>query len=340
MHTTLTQFLANHLRHHPHAEALQLLILQTADACIQIAQFANLGPLGDAQNKTQQINVQGEQQIGLDVFADKLLIEQLSATGLVAGFVSEEQTEIVIAAQTDAVQKSDFTPLFLVIFDPLDGSSNVSVNTSVGTIFSILPAKQYPPTTEDFLQAGYLQLAAGYVMYGPATILVLTVGDGTYSFTLQPETKQFIQTSGALSIAPDANEYAINVSNMRFWEPPIQRYIADCNMGVQGNMGRDFNMRWVASMVADVHRIFQRGGVYLYPKDNKQPSLGGRLRLLYEANPIAFLIEQAGGLASTGRMRLQYVQPQHIHERVAVIAGAANEVKRIEEFYLESGRTS
>jgi fructose-1,6-bisphosphatase I/sedoheptulose-1,7-bisphosphatase len=186
------------------------------------------------------------------------------------------------------------------------------------------------------LQAGYHQLAAGYVMYGPATILVLTVGNGTFSFALQPETKQFIQTSEALSIAPEASEYAINVSNMRYWEPPVQRYIEECNMGAQGVMARDFNMRWVASMVADVHRIFQRGGIYLYPKDNKQPSLGGRLRLLYEANPIAFLIEQAGGLASTGRMRLQYVQPQHIHERVAVIKGAADDVKRIEEYYLEA----
>ena len=222
------------------------------------------------------------------------------------------------------------------MFDPLDGSSNIEINVSVGTIFSILRHEGGDaPNAQDFLQPGVRQVAAGYALYGPSTMLVLTVGKGTHGFTLDREIGNFVLTHPNLTIDPDASEFAINTSNERFWEPPVSRYITECKAGTQVVRGRDFNMRWIASMVADVHQILMRGGVYMYPYDAKEPRRAGRLRLMYEANPVALLIEQAGGAASTGRERLLTVVPQDIHQRVPLIFGSRNEIERIERYHAE-----
>ncbi|MFN7309339.1 MAG: class 1 fructose-bisphosphatase, partial [bacterium] len=225
---------------------------------------------------------------------------------------------------------------FLLIFDPLDGSSNIDLNVSVGTIFSVLEHPgEAAPTTADFLQPGVKQVAAGYAIYGPATMLVLTVGQGTHGFTLDREIGNFILTHPNLQIPADTSEFAINTSNERFWEPPVQRYVEECKAGKKGIRGRDFNMRWIASMVAEVHRILVRGGVFMYPRDTKTPGVHGRLRLMYEANPIGWIIEQAGGMASTGRGRILEVQPDKLHQKIAAIIGSKNEIERIERYHHE-----
>jgi fructose-1,6-bisphosphatase len=225
---------------------------------------------------------------------------------------------------------------YLLVFDPLDGSSNIDVNVSVGTIFSVLKfAGAAVPAERDFLQPGSTQVAAGYAIYGPSTMLVLTVGLGTHGFTLDREIGNFILTHPNLTIPEDTSEFAINSSNERFWEPPIARYVSECKAGKSGIRGRDFNMRWIASLVAEVHRILMRGGVFMYPRDTKDPKRAGRLRLLYEANPIGMVVEQAGGLVSTGRGRILDATPQHLHERIPVILGSKNEVARIERYHRE-----
>jgi fructose-1,6-bisphosphatase len=224
----------------------------------------------------------------------------------------------------------------LLVFDPLDGSSNTDVNVSIGTIFSVLRhAGAQAPVRADYLKPGREQVAAGYAIYGPATMLVLTVGKGTHGFTLDREIGNFILTHPNLAIPADTSEFAINTSNARFWEAPVHRYVTECQAGRTGDRRRDFNMRWIASMVAEVHRILMRGGVFMYPKDTKDPGKPGRLRLLYEANPIGWLIEQAGGRASTGRHRILEVAPSDLHERVPVILGSRNEVERIERYHAE-----
>jgi fructose-1,6-bisphosphatase I / sedoheptulose-1,7-bisphosphatase len=230
---------------------------------------------------------------------------------------------------------------YLLVFDPLDGSSNLDVNVSVGSIFSILRAPDEAVTGEaaerHFLQAGEHQLAAGYALYGPSTMLILTVGNGVAGFTLDPDLGEFMLTHPDLRIPQDTQEFAINASNRRFWEPPVQRYVDECEAGREGLRGKDFNMRWIASMVAEAHRILMRGGVFLYPRDSKQPQRAGRLRLLYEANPIGFIIEQAGGRASTGRRPVLGVQPESLHQRIGVVFGSRNEVERIERYHAEPG---
>jgi fructose-1,6-bisphosphatase len=224
----------------------------------------------------------------------------------------------------------------LAVFDPLDGSSNIDVNVSVGSIFSVLLAPQgRAPTTDDFLLPGRQQLAAGYAIYGPSTMFVMTVGKGTHGFTLDREVGNFILTHPNMSVPEDTSEFAINASNERFWEPPVQRYVAECKNGKTDVRGRDFNMRWIASMVADIHRILMRGGVFMYPRDTKDPSKAGRLRLMYEANPMSMVIEQAGGIGSTGRERILDLQPNDIHQRVPVVIGSRNEVERIEKYHQE-----
>jgi fructose-1,6-bisphosphatase len=228
---------------------------------------------------------------------------------------------------------------YLLVFDPLDGSSNIDVNVAVGTIFSVLEhAGTAAPTETDYLQKGTTQVAAGYAIYGPATMLVLTVGKGTHGFTLDREIGNFILTHRDLRVPEDATEFAINTSNERFWEPPVQRYVAECKAGKTGVRGRDFNMRWIASFVAEAHRILMRGGVFMYPKDTKDPGKPGRLRLMYEANPIGMVIEQAGGMASTGRGRILDVAPSELHQRVPVILGSKNEVERIERYHRDYDR--
>jgi fructose-1,6-bisphosphatase I/sedoheptulose-1,7-bisphosphatase/fructose-1,6-bisphosphatase I len=224
----------------------------------------------------------------------------------------------------------------LAVFDPLDGSSNIDVNVSVGSIFSVLRAPEdRSPELSDYLQPGRQQLAAGYALYGPSTMLVLTVGRGTHGFTLDREVGNFILTHPNIQIPADTSEFAINTSNERFWEPPVQRYVAECKAGKTDVRGRDFNMRWIASMVAEVHRILMRGGIFMYPRDMKDPSKPGRLRLMYEANPMGMVVEQAAGIATTGRQRILDVVPEQIHQRIGVILGSRNEVERLERYHQE-----
>jgi fructose-1,6-bisphosphatase len=286
------------------------------------------GAITDITGKLSSQNVQGETQMNLDVMSNDLFIGHLQDTELVHGLVSEELENSVLLA------KEPGKAPFLVFFDPLDGSSNVPVNVSVGSIFSIFAAPaDHLAEAKDYLLAGKLQLAAGYALYGPATMLVLTVGKGTHGFTLDHESHEFVLTHPAIRIPEDTTEFAINVSNERFWEPPVKRYIAECKAGTDDVRAKDFNMRWVASMVADIHRILMRGGIYLYPKDNKDHTKAGRLRLMYEANPMAMLVEQAGGLASTGRMLITDIKPADVHQRVPVIMGSHNEVLRVERYH-------
>ena len=288
------------------------------------------GALGGYLGEVGATNVQGESQKKLDVLANDAMIRSCEWGGLVAGMASEELDEPYRIPED--FQRGNY----LLVFDPLDGSSNTDVNVSVGTIFSVLRHdSSEPPTTQDYLKPGRQQVAAGYTIYGPATMLVLTVGKGTHGFTLDREIGNYILTHPNLAIPEDTNEFAINTSNARFWESPVHRYVTECQAGKAGERGRDFNMRWIASMVAEVHRILMRGGVFMYPRDTKDPAKPGRLRLMYEANPISFLIEQAGGLSSTGRKHLLDVQPEGLHQRVPVILGSRNEVARIERYHLE-----
>lgn len=246
-----------------------------------------------------------------------MLKDALKADGTVRGLASEEEDHVVEVSTNGQ---------YLVCFDPLDGSSNIDINSLVGTIFSILPASAGELTETSFLQSGRNQLAAGYVLYGPSTMLALTTGQGVQLFTLHPETNEFLLTNAAMSISADTQEFAINMSNQRFWEAPMQTYIADLLLGKIGPREKSFNMRWIAAMVGDVHRVLSRGGIFTYPTDNKDPKKPYKLRLMYEANPMAFLVEQAGGKASTGYETILDIQPTQIHQRVAVILGSSNEV--------------
>jgi len=273
-------------------------------------------------------NASGEEQKPLDVISNEAVIRCCEWGGLLAGMASEELEAPYVIPST-----YDRGP-YLLTFDPLDGSSNIDVNVSVGTIFSVLKFNGTGDPAEcDFLQPGTAQVAAGYAIYGPSTMLVLTVGKGTHGFTLDREIGNFILTHPNLRIPEDTSEFAINTSNERFWEPPVARYVSECKAGKTGIRGRDFNMRWIASLVAEVHRILMRGGVFMYPRDTKDPKRAGRLRLLYEANPIAMVVEQAGGLASTGRGRIVDVPPQALHERIPLILGSKNDVARIERYH-------
>jgi fructose-1,6-bisphosphatase I/sedoheptulose-1,7-bisphosphatase len=273
-------------------------------------------------------NVQGEAQKHLDVISHHLMVDSVGHCGHVAGLVSEEAEDVLPAPVRSRGP-------YLLVFDPLDGSSNVDVNLSVGTIFSVLrhraPGRDLK--VPDFLQPGTDQVCAGFAVYGPSTTLVLTVGDGSHGFTLEPGTGDFVLTHPWMTVPAQSREFAINASNERFWEPPVRRYVQDCLAGCAGPRGRDFNMRWVASLVAETYRILTRGGVFLYPRDTKEPGRRGRLRLLYEANPIAFVVEQAGGLASTGGGRVLDLQPRSLHQRVPLIFGSAEEVELIERYH-------
>jgi fructose-1,6-bisphosphatase I/sedoheptulose-1,7-bisphosphatase len=326
--TGLAAFLndpAQGLREH---QPLAGLLLQIADTVKTLSAMIAQGAVTGMTDKLESRNVQGETQMTLDLMGNDLFIERLADSGLVHGLASEEMDETVLLAKTPG------SAPFIVIFDPLDGSSNVPVNVSIGSIFSILAAPHdHLAEAGDYLQAGKQQLAAGYALYGPATMLVLTVGQGTHGFTLDHESQEFVLTHPAIQIPEEAAEFAINASNERFWEPPIKRYIDECKAGTEGLRAKDFNMRWVASMVADIHRILMRGGIYLYPKDNKDFSKAGRLRLMYEANPMAMLVEQAGGLASTGRTSILDIKPENVHQRVPIVMGSRNEVQRIERYH-------
>ena len=328
--TTLSKFLIQQLSGIEGAIDLGALLVDVAAAVKAISAMTAKGALGGYLGDVGSKNVQGETQQKLDVLANDVVIRSCEWGGLLAGMVSEELDEPYPIPSEYARGR------YLLVFDPLDGSSNTDVNVSVGTIFSVLRHDEStPPTAAHYLQQGRRQVAAGYAIYGPATMLVITVGKGTHGFTLDREIGNFILTHPDLQIPVDTSEFAINTSNARFWEPPVHRYVTECQAGKTGDRGRDFNMRWIASMVAEVHRILMRGGVFMYPKDTKDKNKPGRLRLLYEANPISMLIEQAGGRATTGRERVLDVVPEFLHQRVPLILGSHSEVQRIERYHAE-----
>ncbi len=328
--TTLSKFLIQQLEGIEGSRDLGALLIDVAAAVKTISSMAAKGALGGYLGKAGTENVQGEQQVKLDVASNDVILKSCDWGGLVAGMASEELDDpYPIPAEYPRGR-------FLLVFDPLDGSSNADVNVSVGTIFSILRHdRKEAPKVEDFLQKGVEQVAAGYAIYGPSTMLVVTVGKGTHGFTLDREVGNFILTHPSLRIPEDTSEFAINTSNARFWEIPVHRYVTECQDGKSGERGRDFNMRWIASMVAEVHRILVRGGVFMYPRDTRDPEKPGRLRLMYEASPISFLVEQAGGASSTGRQRLMELLPHQLHQRVPVILGSKNEVERIVRYHWE-----
>jgi fructose-1,6-bisphosphatase I len=303
-----------------------------AAACIEISSAIDRAPLKGTLGNQGEQNVQGEQQKKLDVITNELFLEHAGRSGLVAGLVSEEMEAPVILR--DAANDPEPAP-YLVLFDPLDGSSNVDANISVGTIFSIMRVSQQGQalTPESFLQPGTQQICAGYAIYGASTMLVLTVGHGVQGFTLDREAGQFQLTHANMQIMPETQEFAVNMSNYRFWESAMQHYIDDCLVGKEGRRGKDFNMRWIASMVAEIHRILIRGGIFMYPMDSKIRKQGGRIRLMYEANPMSFIVEQAGGSATTGRLRIMDIRPQDLHQRVPVIMGSRNEVETVGRYH-------
>jgi fructose-1,6-bisphosphatase I len=329
--TPLTRFLIEAERAGQINAELRLLIEVVARACKSISYAISKGALGGVLGDAGTGNVQGEAQKKLDVLSNEILLEANAWGGHLAGIASEEMDDP--HPIPDAFPKGNF----LLLFDPLDGSSNIDVNVSVGTIFSVLrcPDGVTEPKTEHFLQPGTAQVCAGYTVYGPSTVLVLTVGHGTHAFTLDRETGSFILTQRDVRIPADTQEYAINASNARHWDTPVKRYVDDLLAGKTGPRGKDFNTRWIASMVADVHRIMTRGGIFLYPVDAKCREKGGRLRLMYEANPMAFLVEQAGGAATTGTRRMLEVQPTGLHMRVPVVLGSRNEVAEYERYARE-----
>jgi len=327
---TLTQFLIEERRRHPAASGqLNALILNVALACRVIARRVAHGALEGVLGTAATTNVQGETQAKLDVLANEIFLRTSEWGGVVAGMVSEEMEEPY--AIPDHYPRGKY----LLVFDPLDGSSNIDVNVSVGSIFSILrsphPGEAADPS--QFLQPGVEQVCAGYAIYGPSTMLVLTVGTGVYGFTLEPEIGEFILTHPSIRIAPETHEFAINASNVRFWEPAVKRYVDECLAGRAGPRGKDFNMRWIASLVCETHRILMRGGVFLYPRDSKEPAKPGRLRLLYEANPVAFIVEQAGGAATNGYQPIREVVPASLHQRIGFIFGSRDEVERIVRYH-------
>ena len=335
--STLTQFLIEERRRFPAASGdFNALILDVALACKAIARAVAFGELGGvmgnhAPEAGGSVNVQGETQKKLDVLSNNVFIKRTEWAGNLAGMASEEMDlPYQIPGQYPRGK-------YLLVFDPLDGSSNIDVNVSVGSIFSVLrgPTNARDVTEEDFLQAGAKQVAAGYALYGPTTMLVLTVGDGVNGFTLDPTLGEFMLTHPKMQIPADTHEFAINASNARFWEAPVKRYVDECLAGKPGSRGKDFNMRWIASMVAEAHRILMRGGVFLYPRDTKDASKPGRLRLLDEANPVGMIMEQAGGRASTGEKPMLGVQPTSLHQRIGLVFGSKNEVERIERYHAE-----
>lgn len=322
--TTLTDYLAEHHT----TPAVKSVIATITHACEEISELLKRGALADILGEVGNQNVQGEEQKKLDVIANDLLLNALSTNKYCAGVASEELDNSTPANPNGEV---------LVLFDPLDGSSNIDINMAVGTIFSILPYKNqgFTATDNDFLQKGTEQLASGYVLYGTSTILTLTTGEGVVMFTYDPNLHQFILIQEDVKISPDTKEYAINASNYRYWLPPMQRYIDECNAGETGVRGKDFNMRWIAAMVGDVHRILIRGGIFTYPFDTKFANKAGKLRLMYEANPMSFIIEQAGGESTDAVNRILDIEPTNIHQRVPVVLGAKNEVEYVKKLHEE-----
>jgi fructose-1,6-bisphosphatase I len=308
------------------------LISDIIMACKQIAHDVNKGALIGVLGSAGSENVQGETQKKLDIITNEVFIKSTEWGGHLAAMASEEKDDVYHIPAKYPKGK------YLLVFDPLDGSSNIDVNISVGTIFSILraPKDVANPTAADFLQPGTTQVCAGYALYGPATMLVITTGHGVNGFTLDNDIGEFMLSHPNMAIPADTLEFAINASNERHWEKPVQRYVEECIAGKTGPRGINFNMRWVASMVAEVHRILIRGGVFMYPKDTKDPSKAGKLRLLYEANPFAFIVEVAGGNATNGKQRILDIQPTALHQRTALFIGSK---KMMEEFESYAGKS-
>jgi fructose-1,6-bisphosphatase I len=329
---SLTQHLVEEQRQHHNIPAeLRLLIEVVARACKTISHSVGKGALGDVLGALETENVQGEVQKKLDVISNEILLEANEWGGHLAAMASEEMEEI--HPIPNRYPKGEY----MLVFDPLDGSSNIDVNVSIGTIFSVLKAPEgmSAPTEKDFLQPGTKQVAAGYAVYGPQTMLVLTTGNGVNCFTLDREMGSWVLTQRTMQIPTKTKEFAINMSNQRHWYPPVQRYISELLAGSTGPRGTDFNMRWIASMVADVHRILTRGGIFMYPADVRDPSKPGKLRLMYEANPMAFIVEQAGGMATDGKHRILDIQPEKLHQRVPVILGSRDEVAVVTGYHHE-----
>ncbi len=328
--TTLGKFVIEEQRRAVGATGeFSALLLDLATALKEISALVSRGALAGALGVSGRESSHGEGQKKLDVLANDLLLHSCEWGGQLAAMASEEMEGPYPIPNRYPRGK------YLLVFDPLDGSTNLDVNITVGTIFSILrrPDGDGEPGVDAFLQPGARQVCAGYAVYGPSTMFVLTIGRGVHGFTLDPAVGEFVLTHPELRIPEETHEFAINASNERFWEPPVRRYVEECLAGRAGPRGIDFNMRWVASMVAEVHRILMRGGVFLYPRDTKDSARPGRLRLLYEASPMAMIVEQAGGVASTGRGRILDVVPHELHERVPVILGSRREVERIARYH-------
>ena len=320
---TFSSFLNAHLTAHQLPDALGSVVTTTVEACKNISAQVRQGALAGILGEAGTGNVQGEDQKKLDVIANNLLIEKLKTNLAVAGIASEEEETFVACHENGG---------YLVLFDPLDGSSNIDVNISVGTIFSILAKPQGPLTTESFLQKGNDQVASGYVLYGPQTQLVLTLKHGVFVFTLD-HYNEFILTRENPQVPEQTKEFAINTSNQRHWYEPVQRYVDELLAGENGPRGKNYNMRWVASMVAEIHRILMRGGVFLYPADKRDPAKPGKLRLMYEANPLLLILQQADGAGSNTKQDILDIVPEGLHQRVSVVLGSKEEVEYINRLH-------
>ena len=332
--TSITQFIIEEQRHIQGATGEFTSLLNDIVTAVKvISNLVNKGQLVGVLGSAESENVQGETQKKLDIISNEVFIKSKEWAGHLSAMASEEMDEIYPIPEQYPRGK------YMVVFDPLDGSSNIDVNVSVGTIFSILrcPGEGQNPTEQAFLQPGTQQVAAGYALYGPSTMLVITTGNGVNGFTLDQDIGEFILTHRNMTIPADTHEFAINASNLRHWEPPVQQYVEECLSGTAGQRNKDFNMRWIASMVAEVHRILTRGGIFMYPMDEKMRAKGieGKLRLLYEANPMSMIIEQAGGASTTGRDRIMEIKPASLHQRVPVILGSKNEVERLMRYHEE-----
>ncbi len=329
---TLTQFIIEEQRRIPDATGdFTSLLNDILTACKKISCAVNRGGLIGILGSADTENVQGETQKKLDIISNDVMVNALDWTGHLAGMASEEMEDPLPIPEVYPKGK------YLILFDPLDGSSNIDVNLSVGTIFSILrcPEGVENPGVEDFLQPGIEQVCAGYALYGPSTMLVLTTGHGVNGFTLDRSIGEFILSHPDMKVPAETHEFAINMSNRRYWNPAISRYVDECLKGKEGSREKDFNMRWVASMVAEVHRILTRGGIFMYPADSREGSQSGKLRLMYEANPMGFIVEQAGGACHTGCQRIMEVEPRGLHQRVPVILGSREEVERVVRYHDE-----
>ncbi|MBC3808445.1 class 1 fructose-bisphosphatase [Undibacterium seohonense] len=329
---SLTRFLVEEQRLNNSIPAeLRLLIEVVARACKTISHAVGKGALGEVLGTAHTENVQGEVQKKLDILSNEILLEANEWGGHLAAMASEEMETI------HPIPNRYPQGEYMLLFDPLDGSSNIDVNVSIGTIFSVLkaPDGMGTPTEQDFLQKGSQQVAAGYAIYGPQTMLIFTTGNGVNCFTLDREMGSWVLTERNIRIPADTQEFAINMSNVRHWYPPVTRYVDEMLAGKTGPLNKNYNMRWIASMVADVHRILHRGGIFMYPADKREPDKAGKLRLMYEANPMSMIVEQAGGASTDGKQRMLDVQPTSLHQRVAVFLGSKNEVELVTRYHAE-----